>query len=249
MRYLRNFSDFVSCNQTEVQKMVHSICIRHNVSAWEDIAQEFYKNAICRKILHKYNPKHPSATKISTYLYKTILNIVRVYKNSNEYIIERRKVDLDSLNYRREDEDPYDVALTGNCWERDPEPLSDEYPLVSEALTVDYENRMHRNNFSDEIGGMNFDLQLFEKHLENKNRFYFLNKRKNKKIKTKGLTLLEIYRLMRNGYSNCEIARKYGVSNMFITTVKREIKNIMIKFGIVWNYRKIRDSKRFRKAD
>jgi hypothetical protein len=172
----------------------------------------------------KYNPKHSSATKISTYLYRTIENLVRIHKQTNESRIEQHCVS----------QDYYDLFN-----QRDDDERTD---LPAEQIKTEYENIIYRNGFSDAIDGMNLDLNLFEDHLRKKNKHYTLNKRKNMLVGEKGMDLLKVFQLLREGYSNREIAHRYGVSDMFITTIKNEIKDSMVKFGIVWSYRAVRDN-------
>lgn len=237
MVYLRNASDFLSCNDTEIKKMVNRICTVYRIPEYyPDILQEFYVQFIGRKILQKFDPRHPSGTKISTYLYRAIENMIRVFKKSSEFQVEKHEVSLEYPfhNYWKNESYSHNYYFEENgdnpaCY----------IPPVRTKINI--ENLNYRNHFSDSIDGMNFDLNLFEAFLLKKNRYYTLKKRKNKAINNKGLNLRKVFQLMQIGYTNREIAKKYGVSDMFITTVKREIKDMMIKFGIVWNYRTERD--------
>lgn len=226
MRYLRTVSKFVSCNHVEVQKMVHSICIRYNVKAVEDVLQDFYEHLISHKILTKYNPNHPAATKISTYLYRTIENLVLIRMKSNESKIEKHCIDQDYYDLFHQHE--YD----------------ENTDIPPEQVKIEYENVIYRNGQSDDIDGLNFDLRLFEDHLRKKNKHYTLSKRKDKLVGGKGIDLLKVFKLLQDGYSNHEIARRFGISDMFISTIKSEIKDLMVKFGIVWNYRASRNKAR-----
>lgn len=232
MRYLRTVSKFVSCNDVEIQKIVSRICTRYHVTCTKDIVQEFYKQLIVRKILKKYDPNHPSHTKISTYLYRTIENIVRVHKKSNEFQIEKCRLDLDHYDFFHQYEEDDDIPSLETL----------------HSVKLDYENALYSNTLSDTIDGIGFDLKLFEDHLRKNNKHYELKKRKNKKVGGKGLDLLTVFQLMQDGYTNREIALKYGVSDMWITTIKTEIKDLMIKFGIVWNYRAFRNNKALAEA-
>lgn len=225
MRYLRTVSKFVYYNQVEVRKMVHSICIRYGVTAVDDVLQHFYEHLIDRKILKKYDPNHPSATKISTYLYRTIENLVLIQMKSNEGKIEQHRIDQDYYDFFHQHDDDENTTLP------------------TERVKIEYENMISRNEISDEIDGIGFDLKLFEAHLRKRNKHYTLNKRKDKQVGEKGLDLLAVFQLLQGGFSNREIAHKFGVSDMFITTLKNEIRDLMVKFGIVWNYRATRENK------
>lgn len=225
MRYIRSVSKFVLYNHVEIQKMVHSICIRYNVTAVEDVLQDFYELLISHKILTKYDPHHPAATKISTYLYRTIENLVFLRIKSNETKIERHCIDQDFYEFFHQHED------------------DENTDIPPEQIKVEYENMIYRNGQTDTIDGLSFDLRLFEDHLRKKNKHFALNKRKDKLVGEYGLDFLKVFKLLQAGYSNHEIACKYGISDMFISTLKSEIKEIMIKFGIVWNYRAVRGRK------
>ena len=52
-------------------------------------------------------------------------------------------------------------------------------------------------------------------------------------------------KLMRLGFTNKQIAEEFGVSNMFITNLKQEIREQMIFFGTEWPTRKKRRKKEF----
>jgi len=223
MLYFRDVATFVSHNHSGIRKLTHSICMKYNVSGVDDVLQDVYKTMVKRDILGKYNPNHPSATKISTYLYNLIKNVVRAYRKSNENMIERRLYHPDP-------------AKMGND--------SDDVFFRDQNLDLDYENIIHRNKVSDEIDGLAMDLNLFEVYLAGRDKIYRLNKRKNMKVRTRGLSLLKVFKLMRKGLTNREIATKYGVSFMFITVIKNEIKEQLMKFGLYWNETKHRSSKK-----
>jgi hypothetical protein len=237
MVYLRNSADFLSRNEIEIRKMVNRICTLYRVPEYyPDILQEFYVQFISRKILQKYDPQHPSATKISTYLYRAVENLIRVFKNSNEFQVEKHEVSLEfpfrNSSWKSEESQFHNYYFDDN---------QDAYCISPIRTKIDIENLNYRNHFSDSIDGMNFDLGLFKDFLRKKNRHYTLKKRKNRDHNGKNMNLLRVFQLMQYGFTNREIAREYGVSDMFITTVKREIKDLMANFGIIWSYRAERD--------
>jgi hypothetical protein len=225
MRYFSTVSEFISCNDTEIQKIIFRICNKHFITCYKDISQEFYKQLIAGEILKKYDPNHPTHAKISTYLYRIIENIVLVYKKSGEFQIEKYRLGMDHYDFFHQYENGESLPSLDTLYN----------------IKVDYENILYQNEFSDTIDGIGFDLDLFEDHLKKKNKHYDLKRRKNKNIGQEGLDLLDVFQLMREGYTNREIAHKFGVSDMWITTIKSEIKDLMIKFGIIWNYRSQRD--------
>ena len=211
MLYLLDVVDFISSNHSDVKKITQSLCVKYGVHCGEDILQEFYTDLISENLLTKYDPNHPSATKFSTYIFSKIKNIVRGYKRTNEGRIELHKytpVYLDNKDVYTDDEN-----------------------FIQDRIARDYESTIYNNKISDSLS---FDFNLFEKYLKERNKFYTLKKRRNKSIDTNGLSLYTVFKLIREGYSNKEIAKSYGVSVMFITVLKSEIKSHIIKFGLYW---------------
>jgi len=207
MRYFPAVDDFISYNQSQIKKITLSICYRYGIPCVDDVLQDVYETIISKDTVGTYNPNHPSATKISTYLYNRIRFVARSYRKSNETFIE--------------------------CHQSKPNPRYSTYS-EEEHLDTDYENILYTNQISDAIDGLNLDLNLFEEYLEKRDKFYKLNKRKHMEIATKGLSLLSIFRLLRQGYLNKDIALKYGVTPMFITSLKTDLKKQLLKFGIYW---------------
>jgi DNA-directed RNA polymerase specialized sigma24 family protein len=225
MQYFPEVSDFISHNQSQIKKITYSVCFRYRIKYVEDVLQDVYEAMIRRNTMGTFDPNHPSATKISTYLYNLVRNIaVRNYKKSNESIIEQHHF---NLNYSDLDYIP-----------------EDDFATEENLVSVNYENILNSNQISEEIDGLNLDLNLFEEYLQKRDKFYLLNKRKNKEVITKGLSLLMIFKLMRQGYKNQDIAAKFGVTKMFITSLKVEIKKQLIKFGIYWKESKYRSPKK-----
>jgi hypothetical protein len=117
------------------------------------------------------------------------------------------------------------------------DPCYDEIEMAihTEGMNLDYEGTLYSNYSTESIDGLNLDLDLFEVYLKKMNRTFKLNRRGCKNIRIKGgLSLLDVFRYMRNGYNHRWIALKYGVSVTFITVIKTEIKLLMIKFGLVY---------------
>jgi hypothetical protein len=103
-----------------------------------------------------------------------------------------------------------------------------------DELAIEYQSILQRNQSTDQTDGLGFDLKCFEKFLERKgeNRHYRLEKRKDTTVKTHGVRLSTIYKMLRDGYSSRTIARRYGVSDMFITYIKKDIRQALARFGI-----------------
>jgi hypothetical protein len=223
MHYTQDVSKFFALNHNSLQKMTQMLCKQFGVNCPEDILQEVYRTIHKRKILDKFDPNHPSGTKISTYLYYHIDKIVRAYRKSNECVIERRSIKKDVY------------SLDQYSWE------SLTSKSLEDILSAEYKNIVRQNSKTDRVDSINIDLDLFEKYLQKRNKSYDLSRRKNLSVtNVQGLSLLKVFRLMRKGWFCREIADKYGVSNMFITTIKSEIKKHLIKFGITWKETKPR---------
>lgn len=108
--------------------------------------------------------------------------------------------------------------------------------LRGSMLSMEYMNIRHHNNVSHEPLDINLELEEFEQHFLKKayNKTYTLKGRRNKDVQTTGCSLLDVYKHLKDGLSNREIALMYGVSNMFVSTMKREIALAMNKYGIIW---------------
>lgn len=212
MQYLPDVGDFVSKNALEIKKLVQGVCYHYKIDEVDDILQDFYTALISKDVLSKFDPNHPSKTKISTYLYRNIKNIIRAHNKSNEGRVEKHCIRGYNALYKEDHRDICDTA----------------------KIDVDYETVINRNQSSDRIDGVNFDLDLFETFLKKSDKFYHLKKRKNQVLEVKGLTLSEVFSLMRRGINHRVISETFGVSNMFISNLKNEIRDRMEKFGIVW---------------
>lgn len=213
MQYLPDVGDFVSKNKSEIRKLVQSVSSHYKNADLDDVVQDFCTALIEKDVLKKYNPNHPSGTKISTYLYRNINNILRADNKSNEGQIKKLSVHGYNVLYKEDHRDICDTA----------------------QIDVDYETVINRNQNSDKMDGIKFDLDLFEMYLKKSDKFYYLKKRKNQGLLVTGLTLSQVFSLMRRGATHREISEQFGVSIMFISNLKNEIKERMEKFGIVWN--------------
>jgi hypothetical protein len=224
MRYTQNVAEFVRYNHSEVSRLVRSICSSFDFdSHTEDVIQNLYLKFLTRKTLERFDPNHEQGTKISTYLHSVIVNMVKAMCAEKENRIERHRhkfqyIDPQKRKYR---EDP--------CYDEI------EMAIHTEGMNLDYEGTLYSNYSTESIDGLNLDLDLFEVYLKKMNRTFNLNRRGCKNIRIKGgLSLLDVFRYMRNGYNHRWIALKYGVSVTFITVIKTEIKLLMIKFGLVY---------------
>lgn len=221
MVYTKNVADFVYANHDELCHLATTI-FRQSPAfcSVDDVVQELYIKFLTEKTLGKFDPCRN--TKVSTYLYRVLRNLVNRIYNSNEGIIHSHQFDMEFTDVLHHNE-----FTSSN--------RSEDLP----SMNVEYEGIVLRNQMSDEIDGLNFDLDFFDTYLE---RIPRIMKRKKKGMNTSHL-LVKVFRLMREGMTNKDIALKYNVSNMFITNLKSEIKGHMKRFGIrcgMPNLKKIR---------
>lgn len=219
MYYTQDVKEFFKLNHSEIQKAVNKICSDYGLSSHTDtVTSNLYYRFLTRKTLEKFDPKHESGTKIGTYIYRVIKNIAGAQKAEKEQNIERHRYITTDFNFSNpySNQDEFDHAIS------------------SQGLDIDYQNTLYSNYASEAPDGLTFDLNMFESYLKKINRTFTLGRRKNLTKGHKGVSLLKIFCLMRQGYSNKFIAYKLGTSVTFITSMKKEISLYMIKFGILW---------------
>jgi hypothetical protein len=120
--------------------------------------------------------------------------------------------------------------------------------LRCEKVASDYLPMMEQYDCPDN-NVLKSELDDFEKKYLSgaANKHYYLRKRRNRKENDPGCSMLDIFRYMKEGLSNNEIATIVGVSPMFITLIKRDILGALKKYGISWKpvrYGKKRKRKR-----
>lgn len=236
----RRFDEFYRHNDQELRCLVNTICQKHRVTDVEDTVQDVYVHFLTAKILQKYDASRQ--TKISTFLYPIISNLVlSKKKESTEMILRNRYVPPE--NYSRtpfhstyaETIDPVDIVTN------------------SGRVATEYMNLIHRNHMTDDVNGLGGELRDFVRFLESKNvrglsrnKTYTLAKRKNSRIAlwTCGCRLSDIYFLLYEGHSNKEIADMFGVSQMWISVMKRELAHIMIRGGITGKIKRKKNRRR-----
>ncbi len=224
MRYTQDVAEFFRFNHSEVSRLVTSICASFDFTAHtEDVIQNLYTKFLTRKTLEKFNPEFNGGTKISTYLHSIIVNMVKAMYSEKENKIERHR-----YNFQHGNPPYYWIDSTSSYDDV-------EMAIQTEGLDVDYEGNLYANYCIEQVDGVNFDLNLFEKYLKKMNRTFNLSRRRCKNIRSRsGLSLLDVFRHMRHGYNHRAIAIKYGVSDTFITSLTTEIKLLMVKFGFLY---------------
>jgi len=226
MIYSPDAGHFISKNYSEIRKLVQSISNRYKNVDVDDVSQEFCTALLEKNFLKKYDPNHPSGTKISTYLYRNINNILRDHVKSNEGKIEKGSLYVQRYIPGEDYREPYDMT----------------------GLAVDYEAVISRNDSSDKLDGINLDLNLFELYLKKNDKYYCLKRSRNRCKDPRGMSISKVFQYMRQGLNHREISEIFGVSIMFISNVKNEIKNRMRKFGLAFNRYKAKQPTKRRRS-
>lgn len=205
---------FLRHNDDELRRMVAKICgsLRYSCSM-DDLIQDVYFKFVSAKTLQSYNRHYStgktySSCKLSTFLYPILRNFILSKAES----IDQKMIYGTVQNYDCEGQE---VDLDDT---------------IHDNIAPEYRNLLAQNDSSDSIHGLSFDFKDFERklRLSAKNK-KILKRKKNAKF-PQG-TLLKIFKYLYEGYSCKEIADIYGVSNMKITLLKRELGQIMLDLG------------------
>jgi hypothetical protein len=213
--------EFIKKNDKELRSMVSYIKSFNSFDgSIDDIVQDFYYKSLSDNIIESYNPNfcrgNSKNPKISTYLFTIIKNMINTERKKSENKIRKNNVNNVKSNDPSYDENDLEISLRMN------------------KVALDYEGIFYQNDDSD----LKIELKDFEeKFLKSKfNKVYKLNRRKNKGIKTKGISLLDIYHHLKEGMSSRDISKKYGVSDMFICLLKKELAKNLIRNGFKYKW-------------
>jgi len=225
MHYTPNVTRFILKNYEEIRKIISSVCYQYKIDSISDMENDFYLRLIENKILQKYdqrrrpNGKRPfnpgdgrNRTEISTYLYTVINNMAKAKISSNEAKIAQKKLSLDVLQSLNKG--------TKNKLKWDERKI---------PVDVKYESILHKNEMSNSIDGLPLDLNLFEAYLEKQLK---ANPKKACVGTGANINLLDVFRLLRAGCAPCDLAQLYGVTDMWMSMLKKELKKYMLKFGL-----------------
>jgi len=213
-----NISVFLRHNDSELRFMVIHICESLDYPGTiEDIVQDIYVKFLTSDVLQNYNRHfcrgNSLSAQMSTYLYPILKNYILSRLKSPDYRFMKARVS-------------------------DYDPFSDEVMDMDKSLSIntiagDFKDILHRNGILEPIDGIEFDIHHFESHFakSRENRKYDFRKNKKREAETPECTLLEIFKYLYQGYSNKEIARIYGVSDMTITNMKHRLADAMMKYG------------------
>jgi len=211
---------FVRANGDQLRYMVANLCMKHRVQNVDDMIQEVYSWFLERDILNKFDPnyvKNGKGVKLSTFLYSVIENVVRDKKAINEDQVCNDRFTPSIRRYK----------TGGECVD------DTELALRHNDMAVEYENITKQNDLSDNFESLGADIQDFEERfLPTENKVYTLSRRRDKELKTKGTSLVEVFRLFKQGYSSREVSRMFGISDMFASNMKQEIAVALRAYGL-----------------
>lgn len=211
---------FIRENDQQLRYLVSHLCSHYQIDpttdSVNDIVQEVYLKILTKGLLEKYKPNyHGHKTQLSTYIYAVIRNIIRSWKKSPECRM---------ASFRSYPSEFYQDSDT--C---------DDFEIILRCHRVSshFHDISHRNAVSDDPDGLGAELRKFEQTwLPKHDKKYKLKRRRNKSVKTSGCSLAEVYRMMSIGMTSHEIAQHYGVSDMFVSYMKRDIAQILSEYGI-----------------
>ena len=207
---------FLRHNDSELRLMFSHICAKLRFAgSHEDLVQDFYVRLINSDILQKYNrhfttSKSYTTCRLSSYLYPIMKNFVIGVIQSSEYKYTTNRVS---------DYDPETrefMEFDGSC---------------SKRYCYGYQDIIDYNDSSDNCDGPRTELKYFYESFKNTKQDKVIAR---KQCQEKGLpkaSLSRLFVLLYEGYTNKEIAKNFGVSAMYITLMKQQLANRMMKYG------------------
>lgn len=235
-----HISEFIEKNDTELRNMVINVCEGINYPEDpQDVVQDIYLKFLTSKIIQSYDRNfRDKETKMSTYIFPIIRNFILSKFKSREYRFFKHKLP----NFAPTDDvDDLDLVIFRN------------------PIALEFMNTLLYNGSTDNMGGLGADFKDFEHQFlhSSHNKKYSLKKRKHEKralnylekldknslefeeIKDRilnagfsGCTLLDIFQLLYKGYTNKQIAKIYGVSDMYVTSMKHKLAKVMLRYGL-----------------
>lgn len=215
MLYTQNVEEFVRHNNEEFRAFTITCCQQFHVDCVDDIVQELYFKFCSEGTLSKYICNNPYQTKFSSFIFGVVKNYVRNYRK-----LKRTRIEFHSL--------PLEVVYIKKAL------FPEELEYFAEVDSA-YQERLEKALMPEVTDGLQFDLKQFERFLSKKNRIYHLVRKKDRSVGRRNLNLLRVFKLMRFGYTYKEIAQRYGVTSMFVSFLKSEIKYYMKQYGLSLN--------------
>jgi hypothetical protein len=104
-----------------------------------------------------------------------------------------------------------------------------------------YENLLQQNQHSEGLNSLSCLLSHFETFLLKYDKVYRLHRRRDKTVATDGLTLFDVFQMIKDDYSGHDIALRHGISDTYVKDLKRKIRVLLKKFGIYWSKKPIKN--------
>jgi len=223
MQHTKTVEEFARHNDGEFRRLVASICAKQCIPVHQvdDIVQDMYFRFLTSSVYEKFDPNyHNQSPKISTYLYPILVNAIKSqWKKPHMKIEARRYIVPEDAHENYSHEDNVEIALR-SC-----------------KVSATYQGILEHNASSDSVDGLAAELEEFEKKWLSKrsrNRHYKLGRRRDKSVGKSGCSLLDVYRLIDAGLTNKQVAEIYGVSSVFVSSMKRMIVQALREYGINW---------------
>jgi len=224
-----SLATFIAENDNELRNITRNICKKFNYPGdADDVVQDIYLKFLTNPIVEKYKevrkvPKSGTPKKAKKYIRVHVKMSTYIYPMIRNHILSKMKSgESRIIQYQLPDCEP----LAEN--------LCETNSIISHnPIDVNYQTLLMANESSAHLDGTAACMQDFEQSLlqTHRNKKFSLSKRKNKAIKTSGCTLLDILKLLYEGYNNNEIAKQYGVTDMSISNMKQKLTKEMVKFG------------------
>lgn len=211
---------FAVRNYSDVDSLVGYFCRSFNwYGSYEDIVQDLFLKFKIKGIIEKYDFKRN--IQISSYLYRTIRNHVLSYLTNNK-----------KKNPLSKSSEFHDYTT-----HKGPK-ISRTFLGHSCEVTPEYKN--HLECLASQEYPEGSPIKDFETYLSHSGRnFRFKFSRRKDRDVTIGCTLLDLFRLMYEGYTSKEIAVKYGVTHMSVFNMKAKLIAVMSDFGIKCNGKRV----------
>lgn len=213
MVYINNSKEFVRQNHGEIRNMVTSLCHTFGVETAGDVTNDLCVRIISGRLMEDHFD--PQRSKVSTYIFRIVRNMIcnQIYSRENRTWKNRQIVPFQS----GQDEASEDL----------------DFILRYNHIANEYKDILRRNAVSDDPEGLPLELNDFERKFAKGygSKRIPLKKRSFKDVQAKRCTRYDVYCYIKQGYKNSEIARLYGVTDMFICLLKKEIEQALRDYG------------------
>lgn len=229
-----NITVFLRYNDPELRQMLHHLCIKLKYrGSIEDLIQDFYTHLLSARILQRYNRnfskgKKYTTCKLSSYLYPMVRNYIIGIMKSPEYKFSLNKF----VNYDLHTKEPVEFDT-----------------LIENDIAMDYQEAViDYNEASDNNEGPRLELKFFYESFKDTERDKRISRRHCVKKDVPEASLSKLFILLYEGYSNKEISNIFSVSPMYVTYMKQQLANNMMRFGFSPMRGKKNDSRKVSKV-